>query len=188
MSVISRLKLLVKLRDKEYRDAYVEEKVTTSLPFQIRALREQREWSQAELGNHADMRQNAISRLEDAENGTPSISTLLRLARAFDVALLVKFVPFSKLLDEFKDLSSDALEVPSFEKEMERLQQPAIAASATTNFAMAAETASQYISEGLIRSEDLHTLSASLRADNSSLFISQDSTFAGATIKSTHVN
>ena len=128
MSVISKLRLIAKLRNKDYRDAYVEEKVATSLPFQIRALREQsaRQWSQAELGRRAEMRQNAISRLEDAESGTPSISTLLRLARAFDVALLVKFVPFSKLLSEFSDLSFEALSVPSFDEELPQLEQAAI--------------------------------------------------------------
>jgi transcriptional regulator with XRE-family HTH domain len=128
MSVTSKIKLLAKLRDKDYRDAYVEEKVATSLPFQIRALREQpgRDWSQAELGKRAGMRQNAISRLEDAESGTPSINTLLRLARAFDVALLVKFVPFSKLLSEFADLSSEALSAFSFEEEIESLEEASI--------------------------------------------------------------
>lgn len=125
MSVTSKLKLLAKLRNKEYRDAYVEEKVTTSLPFQIKALREQREWSQAELGNRADMRQNAVSRLEDAESGTPSINTLMRLARAFDVALLVKFVPFTKLLSEFSDVSSEALAVANFDQELPELDRAA---------------------------------------------------------------
>src|SRR5450432_2620024 len=120
MSVTSKAKLITKLlRNKEYRDAYVEEKVTTSLPFQIRALREQRDWSQAELGNEADMRQNAISRLEDAENGTPSLTTLLRLAHAFDLALLVKFVPFSRLLREYEDVSFAALSANSIETQNE---------------------------------------------------------------------
>lgn len=139
MSVISKLKLLAKLRNKEYRDAYVEEKVATSLPFQIRALREQpgREWSQAELGRRAGMRQNAISRLEDAESGTPSISTLLRLARAFDVALLVKFVPFSKLLSEFADLSSEALSAVSFDNELPQLEQAST--RTTTDFVVVSE-------------------------------------------------
>ena len=130
MSVTSRLKLLRKLRNKQYRDAYVEQNVKTSLPFQIRTLREQpeREWSQGELGERADMRQNAISRLENADYGNLNINTLLRLASAFDVALLVKFVPFRKLLDEFKDLSANALEVGSFDQEIEGLEQVAISA------------------------------------------------------------
>jgi transcriptional regulator with XRE-family HTH domain len=135
MSVISKIKQLAKLKRKAYRDAFVEEHVKTSLPFQIRALREQpdRQWSQAELGMRAGMRQNAISRLEDAESGTPSISTLLRLARAFDVALLVKFVPFSKLLTEFSDLSFEALSAPSFEQELPQLEQAASTVTATYN-------------------------------------------------------
>jgi hypothetical protein len=36
------------------------------------------------------------------------------MAAAFDVALLVKFVSFSRFLREFEDVSPSALEVPSF--------------------------------------------------------------------------
>lgn len=122
MSVISKIKQLAKLKRKAYRDAYVEEHVKTSLPFQIRALREQREWSQADLGAKTGMRQNAISRLEKSNYGSLSVNTLIRLASAFDVALMIKFVPFRKLLDEFSDLSTEALEVPSFDNEVPDLE------------------------------------------------------------------
>jgi transcriptional regulator with XRE-family HTH domain len=145
MSVTSKLRLLAKLRNREYRDAYVEEKVATSLPFQIKALREQpgREWSQAELGERAGMRQNAISRLEDAESGTPSITTLLRLAQAFDVALLVKFVPFSKLLSEFADASFEALSAQSFDEELPQLQQLARTPQDSPSVVVAASSSDQ---------------------------------------------
>jgi transcriptional regulator with XRE-family HTH domain len=124
VSVVSKIKLLAKLRKKAYRDAYVEEHVKTSLPFQIRTMREQpeRNWSQAELGSRAGMRQNAISRLEKADYGNLNVNTLLRLASAFDVALLIKFVPFRKLMEEFSDLSTQALEVPSFDFELPVLE------------------------------------------------------------------
>lgn len=125
MSVISRIKQLAKLKRKPYRDAYVEEHVKTSLPFQIRALREQRGWSQSDLGEKTGMRQNAISRLEKPDYGSLSVNTLIRLASAFDVALLIKFVPFRKLLDEFSDLSTEALEVSSFDDELPELEQVA---------------------------------------------------------------
>jgi transcriptional regulator with XRE-family HTH domain len=114
MSVASKEKLIKKLSNKNYRDAYVEESVKTSMPFQIKALREQRDWSQAILGKQTSMKQNAISRIESAEYGALGINTLLRLASAFDCALLVKFVPFSRLLSEFEDVSSKALEVSAF--------------------------------------------------------------------------
>lgn len=121
MSVISKEKLLKKLSNKEYRDAYAEESVKTSLPFQIKAMREQRDWSQAILGRKSEMKQNAVSRLESAEYGNLSVNTLLRLANAFDCGLLVRFVPFSRLLKEFNDVSPKALETESYEMDLKRL-------------------------------------------------------------------
>lgn len=107
---------LKKLRDKFYRDAYVRARIKIGIPYQIRALREQdgRNWSQAELGRRARKPSNVISRLENPEYGQLTIRTLLELASAFDVALLVKFVSYSRFLREFEDVSPQAMEVPSF--------------------------------------------------------------------------
>lgn len=73
------------------------------------------------------MNQNAISRLESPERGRPTITTLKRLAEAFDVALVVHFVPFSQHLKwvsgtPFLDpgLSSFSLAPPSFREESEQ--------------------------------------------------------------------
>jgi transcriptional regulator with XRE-family HTH domain len=123
MSVASKLKLLAKLKRKKYRDAYVEEHVRTSLPFQIRALREQREWTQGKLAEELKTTQTAVSRLENPEYGKLSLNSLYKLASAFDVALLIKFVPFSRLVEEFKDVSPQALSVTSFDKELETLEE-----------------------------------------------------------------
>jgi transcriptional regulator with XRE-family HTH domain len=122
MSVASRLKLLAKLKRKKYRDAYVEEHVRTSLPFQIRALREQREWTQGQLAGELKTTQTAVSRLENPEYGKLSLNSLYKLASAFDVALLVKFVPFSRLIEEFQDASPQALSAMSFEEEVKKLE------------------------------------------------------------------
>lgn len=109
-----------KLQDKAYRDAYVEAHVKVGIPHQIRALREQeeRKWSQAELGRRSGKPANVISRLEDPESGGNTIRTCLEMASAFDVALLVKFVPYSRFLKEFEDVSPEALEVPSFSNDL----------------------------------------------------------------------
>ncbi len=123
MSVASRLKLLAKLKKKAYRDAYVEEHVKTSLPFQIRALREQREWTQTQLAEALKTTQTAVSRLENPEYGKLSLNSLYKIASAFDVALLVKFVPFSRLLEEFKDASPQALSAAGFEAELPELEE-----------------------------------------------------------------
>jgi len=115
MTAPSHDRLLEELGDKDYRDAFVLEFVQSGLPFQMRALREQRGWSQEELGKRTGMKQSAISRLEDPDYGTLNLKTLLRLASAFDVALLVRFASFGSVMGVMADLSRTALEVPSFQ-------------------------------------------------------------------------
>lgn len=109
-----REKLVKKLTNKEYRDAWVDESVKTVIPYQIQAMRNQRDWSQDILGKKAGMKQNVISRLESMNYGNLSVSTLLRIAHGLDCSLLVKFVPFSRLVREFEDVSPGALQVSSF--------------------------------------------------------------------------
>ena len=128
MSVISRTATLKKLlRRKAYRDAYAGEHVKTSLPIQIRMLREQRDWTQGHLAQEAGTTQTVISRLEDPNYGNLSINSLLKLAAAFDIGLLVKFIPFSRLLREFEDVSPKSLAASSFEAERATLEEWATA-------------------------------------------------------------
>jgi transcriptional regulator with XRE-family HTH domain len=84
-------------RDKEFRDALVEVEIRRGIPIQIREMREGRGWTQAYLGERIGKPQNNISRIEHTRDGYLSIKTLLDFASVFDVALLVKFVPFSEL-------------------------------------------------------------------------------------------
>jgi transcriptional regulator with XRE-family HTH domain len=103
--------------EKAYREAFVAENISTGIAFQIRALRKKEVWSQEELGNRSGKPQNVISRLENPDYGKFTISTLLDIASAFDVALMVRFVPFSCLRFSLNDLSESALAVPKFEEE-----------------------------------------------------------------------
>ncbi|MEK6287946.1 MAG: helix-turn-helix transcriptional regulator [Acidobacteriota bacterium] len=116
--------LLVELQDKEYRDLFVVEHIQTSLPFQTQALREQRGWSQKELAERTGITQTNMSRIEDPDYGKLTLRTLLRLASALDVALFVRFVPFSFLVNwtegrtqRIPGLSHDARLVLSFQEE-----------------------------------------------------------------------
>src|SRR5215208_4448170 len=86
------------LGDKEYRDAFVEEQIDTGLPFQIRTMRQRRGWTQGDLGQRAGMAQETISLLESPTYGRFTLRTLKRLASAFDVAVMVRFVPFSQFV------------------------------------------------------------------------------------------
>ena len=87
------------LTDPAYRAAFVEAEITVGLPLQIRAMRRHRNWSQTQLGERTNQDQGVISRLEKPGYGRLTLTTLRRLAAAFDVGLLVRFVPFSELMD-----------------------------------------------------------------------------------------
>ena len=102
------------LKDKEYRVLFVSEEIDTGLPYQIRAMRQDRGWSQEELAARTGMKQATISRVESVDYGRYSLQTLKRLASAFDVALTVRFAPFSVLVDAFVDLSDNDLRISSF--------------------------------------------------------------------------
>ena len=105
------------LQNKVYRDAYAAEFITAGVPFQIRANRQARGWTQKELGRRAEMKQGYICRLENPDSGMPNLETLKRLASAFDVALVVRFIPFSELVDWTTGLDFGSLEVEPFESD-----------------------------------------------------------------------
>jgi transcriptional regulator with XRE-family HTH domain len=115
MSLQSRDDLIANLRSKKYRDAFVSSRVSNTLALQIRAMRQERGWSQAYLAKLLGTSQNAVYRLESPQYGKPSITTLKRLASIFDVGLAVWFTPFSKLVDRVTQLSTDDILVPSFD-------------------------------------------------------------------------
>ena len=112
------MKTLKSLALKPKREAYVRAHAQHGLAHQIRMLREHRGWTQAELAHKIGARnQSTVARLEDPSYGKYSVSSLLKLANAFDVGALVKFVSFSKMLHETADLSPSGLTVASFEEE-----------------------------------------------------------------------
>ena len=113
MNIIDKRKqnLIEELKDKEYRDEYVSSSIDVGVAFQIRALREQRGWNQTKLAEEANMQQERISTLENPSH-SPTLSTLKKLAKAFDVGLIVRFVPISDLVKRELNLPNESLEVP----------------------------------------------------------------------------
>jgi transcriptional regulator with XRE-family HTH domain len=110
------------LDDKEYAHAFVDSEITTLLPFQIREMRKEREWSQTKLAEVTGQNQKTISDFENPNYARYSLSSLKRLAEAFDVALIVRFAPFSDLVDWASNLSPDKFRVPARTKD-ERLRE-----------------------------------------------------------------
>jgi len=70
------------------------------------------------------MGQARISILENPNYENLSLNTLKRIANVFDVALMVRFVPFSKLLITIDNETSETLTVPSFAQEFGTENEP----------------------------------------------------------------
>lgn len=112
-----RTRLLSKLKQKAYRDSYVASHINAGIPFQIRAIRKSRDLTQKALAKLSGMTQNRISKLENPDGAEPNIRTLRSIASAFDCALVVRFVPYSELVDWTTSLGVGSLDVPSFSED-----------------------------------------------------------------------
>jgi transcriptional regulator with XRE-family HTH domain len=122
--VSTKASLIKKLRkSKEYREAFIDAEVSVGIPFQIRALREQRNWNQEQLANAAGMKQPRISAMEKAGYGALTLKTLKTLAAAFDVGLVVRFAPFGEMVEWADTFSPDTFRVPS------AMEDPALSAA-----------------------------------------------------------
>lgn len=102
------------LSDKDYRHAFAEGHVSDFLASQIYTLRIAREWNQGELASRAGVTQPMICGWEKGEGAR--LSSLFKLAEAFDVALIVKFAPFSQLAKEAISIRADQ-DIPSYDDE-----------------------------------------------------------------------
>src|SRR5260370_15781935 len=110
---------------RESRARFIESNLGKHLAFQIRGMRDRAKWNQQELAEKVSMNQNAISRLENPFYGKPTLTTLKRVAAAFDVGLVVRFAPFSELVDWVsrtprveRGLSPSSLSPLSFHEEL----------------------------------------------------------------------
>jgi transcriptional regulator with XRE-family HTH domain len=108
--------LVRELTDKEFRHEYMMDQVRSYIAFQIRALREQRQWNQADLAKVAGKTQSVISRLEDPDYGKLSLQSCLEIAVAFDLPLLVQFTDWDDWLARMSNVSPSALRKRSFDE------------------------------------------------------------------------
>ena len=97
-----------------YRAEYMSGRVRTSIPLQIRALREQRGLNQTEYAKVTGKKQSVISRLENTEYGRVSVQTLLDIAAALDIALVVKYCTHEDFVGLMSAVSDEALFVEGF--------------------------------------------------------------------------
>jgi transcriptional regulator with XRE-family HTH domain len=107
-------KLIEDLKNKEYRDAFVEESISVGISFQIKALREQRNLTQEDFEKKSGMKQSQVSLLENPNHSGFSIATLEKIAAIYDVGLMVRFVPISDLVKWELNLDSESLKALSY--------------------------------------------------------------------------
>ncbi|HME08801.1 MAG TPA: helix-turn-helix domain-containing protein [Bryobacteraceae bacterium] len=105
-------------RSKKYRESFAASVVKRMVPLQIRVLRKQRGWSQAELAESSALTQGVISRAEDPSYGNLTVNTLIRIGAGFDCAFVGGFVSFSQLGRWYSNLQDEKfLEVQSFDND-----------------------------------------------------------------------
>lgn len=80
------------LRDPEFRQAFDEEEVCVSLAIQIAKIRQKKNITQQELARRLQTTQQNISRLEDIDNRSYSLKTLIKIAHVLDKRLKVELV------------------------------------------------------------------------------------------------
>lgn len=114
--------LIELLPEPEYRQAFFDSRLNTSIAAQIRANREARGLSQEEFGalvpggKPGGMKQSRISAMENVDYERWSISSLRRLAAAFDLVLSVRFESFGKSMLQLESFEQDLVQ-PSFERD-----------------------------------------------------------------------
>lgn len=80
------------LKDEEFRKGFEEEGVYAQLAVQIARLRTRKNLSQKRLARLLHTSQQTVSRLEDPQNTSYSLHTLVKLAHALGKELKVQFV------------------------------------------------------------------------------------------------
>lgn len=110
------MKLSNKFKSKVFRDSWVETHVKRGLAVQLRNLRG--EQSQKDFGVKIGKPQNVVSRLEDPNYGSMSVQTLLDIASKIDVGLIVKFVPFGRILKETTNITEQDMAPLTYAQEV----------------------------------------------------------------------
>jgi DNA-binding Xre family transcriptional regulator len=110
--------LAEELKDKGYAHAYMSEQANMRIASQVRALRLQRGWTQQHLARASGMAQERISKIEAADFDSLTLSTLRKLAGAFDVHVMATFVQFSSAILDFVALSPEWLQCRSRDEDL----------------------------------------------------------------------
>lgn len=116
----SALNKLKKFLSKSYRDAYLDNSVRSGIAYQIQSLRKARGLSQSEFALKLGKPQSTVCRLEQEAYGRVSVTTLLDVAKALDVGLVVRFTSYVSVLAATSRMSERDLEVDTIFETVEK--------------------------------------------------------------------
>lgn len=115
-NTISRL-----IESADFRASYLRAKLNINIPSQIHALRRRQDLTQVAFAEEAGMKQSRISAMERPGETKFNLETLIRVAAAFKVGLIVRFAPFSDVLRWENGFSQDDFDVLKIDDDAEFL-------------------------------------------------------------------
>jgi len=121
-----------KFKGKQYRNAFLASQIRRMIPMQVRAIRDAQEMTQQELADAAHTTQTVISRIEKGSgSGNLTIKSLLNLASALDVALVIRFEPIDRFIHWTENLSQNDIAPHKSQDVLEEMEQEAARAIGT---------------------------------------------------------
>ena len=105
-----------RLQRPRYRRAFVAANVGVQIAAQLLALRMSRGKSQEKLAEEIGMNQARISLMERPDYRKYNVTTLMRFAEYYDVALDVRFVPIKEQVRRLLNQSSAEITPPPFKE------------------------------------------------------------------------
>lgn len=117
MSSIREQLLSLFRKSKKDRHRFLVNHLSANIAAQIFSLRTSpsRKWTQIRLAKEARIPQPRIPVYESPDYGAFSLATLKKLAYAFDVGLIIKFVTFDELAKEIANQCPENLRPSTFE-------------------------------------------------------------------------
>jgi hypothetical protein len=103
---------------KDYRHAFVQERIASRLTAQIESLRHSMNGDYKQFADKIGKKVSWAYRLEDPNAPPPTIPTLLQIAESFDIGVDVRFCRFTELVDDVSKLTPHSFAVPSFNEEI----------------------------------------------------------------------
>lgn len=97
------------VRRQEFFKAIVQDEIAS----QIRELRKKRELKQSDIAERANMKQSAVSRIEQADYSSWTLTTLLRVAAALDARWRMILQPCEEAIKEYENLEGTDNEMPT---------------------------------------------------------------------------